>query len=46
MGQKINPKIYRLGLFSNEWDSYYIEKNYEESSLLIFYDLKLDYIFL
>lgn len=41
MGQKINPKIYRLGLFSNEWDSYYIEKNYEESSLLIFYDLKI-----
>jgi len=41
MGQKINPKIFRLGLYTNEWDSYYIEKNVEESSLLIHNDIKI-----
>ena len=41
MGQKINPKIFRLGLKTNEWDSYYIEKNYEESTLLIYSDIKI-----
>ena len=41
MGQKINPKILRLGLYNNVWDSYYIEKTFEESTLLISNDLKI-----
>jgi len=41
MGQKVNPKIFRLGLYNNEWDSYYIEKNHEESTLLISNDIKI-----
>ena len=41
MGQKINPIIFRLGKYNNDWDSYYIEKNFEESSLLLLNDLKI-----
>lgn len=41
MGQKINPKIFRLGLYNNEWDSFYMEKNCEESTLLVYNDLKI-----
>lgn len=41
MGQKINPKIFRVGLYKNEWDSYYMEKNKEESTLLIYNDIKI-----
>jgi hypothetical protein len=41
MGQKVNPKIFRLGLYNTNWDSSYIEKNYEESTLLISNDVKI-----
>jgi hypothetical protein len=41
MGQKINPKIFRIGLGTNDWDSYYIEKNCEELTLLINNDIKI-----
>jgi hypothetical protein len=41
MGQKINSKLFRLGVNRNEWDSYYIEKNWEESTLLIYTDKKI-----
>jgi hypothetical protein len=41
MGQKINPIIFRLGKYNKEWNSYYIEKNFEESSLLLLNDLKI-----
>ena len=41
MGQKVNPKIFRLGLCNNKWDSSYLEKNYEESTLLISNDVKI-----
>jgi len=46
MGQKVNPKIFRLGLYNNKWDSSYIEKNSEESTLLISNDLKIrDFVY-
>ena len=41
MGQKVNPKIFRLGLYNNKWASSYIEKNSEESTLLVSNDLKI-----
>lgn len=41
MGQKINPKIFRLGLYNNDWDSYYIEKNNEELTFFINNDIKI-----
>lgn len=41
MGQKINPRLFRLGFKNNKWDSSYLEKNCEESTLLISNDLKI-----
>ena len=41
MGQKVNPKIFRLDTYNRRWDSYYIEKNKEESTLLIYNDVKI-----
>jgi len=41
MGQKVNPKIFRLSLRDTNVDSSYIEKSYEESTLLIYQDLKI-----
>lgn len=38
MGQKVNPRIFRLSFRD---DSSYIEKSYEESTLLIYQDLKI-----
>lgn len=41
MGQKINPHILRLGNQQKEWNSKYLEKNKEESSLYIYNDLQI-----
>ena len=41
MGQKVNSNLLRLGIFNNEWKSKYIEKNTEESSLLVFQDIEI-----
>lgn len=41
MGQKVNPKIFRLSVRDTSWDSSYIESNPEESTLLIYKDLKI-----
>jgi len=38
MGQKVNPRIFRLSFRD---DSSYMEKSYEESTLLIYQDLKI-----
>jgi ribosomal protein S3 len=36
MGQKTNSCLFRLGLKNSEWKYKYIEKNIEESSLIVF----------
>jgi len=42
MGQKINSNIFRLGLKNNlQWKTKYIEKNFEESTLYIYNDIKI-----
>jgi ribosomal protein S3 len=42
MGQKVNSNIFRLGLTNNlQWKSKYIEKNFEESTLYIYKDCKI-----
>lgn len=41
MGQKINPHILRLGINEKEWNSKYLEKNLEESTLYAYKDLQI-----
>jgi len=42
MGQKVNSNIFRLGLKNNlQWKSKYIEKNFEESTLYIYKNFKI-----
>ena len=41
MGQKINPHILRLGITNKEWNSKYLEKNKEESTLYAYKDLQI-----
>lgn len=41
MGQKTNSSIFRLGLKNAEWKYKYIEKNIEESSLLLFKNIEI-----
>ena len=41
MGQKTHPFFFRVCLNSSDWNSKYIEKNNEESSLLLYKDLSI-----
>ena len=36
MGQKINPKIFRLGVYDNIWKQNYIENKISENSSIFF----------
>lgn len=49
MGQKVNSNIFRLGYKNNEWNSLFIEKNFEEFSLYVYKNLEIrkyiDYFF-
>lgn len=42
MGQKCNTTILRLGVKNNEWESKYLEKNFEESSLYVLNILEIE----
>lgn len=45
MGQKTNASIFRLSLKNSEWNSKYIEKNREESTLYLYKNVEIqDYI--
>jgi Ribosomal protein S3, C-terminal domain len=41
MGQKINPKIFRLGIKQTQWDSRYFEKKKEESTLYNYQNIEI-----
>lgn len=41
MGQKTNSTIIRLGFKNKTWQSKYIAKNYEETSLHVYQNLKI-----
>ena len=41
MGQKTNQSIFRLGVYNNEWDYKYFEKNVEESSLILYKNFEI-----
>jgi hypothetical protein len=41
MGQKINANIFRLSYKNNEWDSKYLENNFEELSLYVYQDFEI-----
>jgi hypothetical protein len=41
MGQKVNANIFRIGYKNNEWDSKYIENNFEELSLYVYQDFEI-----
>ena len=41
MGQKVNPNIFRLGYKNNEWNSKYLEHNYDELSLYVYQDIEI-----
>jgi hypothetical protein len=41
MGQKINPHILRLGINNTEWNSKYLEKNIEESTLYTYKNIQI-----
>ena len=41
MGQKTNSTIFSLSLKNAEWKSKYLEKNLEESSLLLYKDVEI-----
>lgn len=41
MGQKVNQSIFRLGLNNSEWNYKFIGKNSEESSLLLYKNIKI-----
>lgn len=46
MGQKSNSKILRLGINDNDWESKYLDKTSEESSLLVYQDIEIrNYIY-
>jgi len=42
MGQKINPKIFRLGISKNQWSSRFCEKKKEEFSLYNYQNIKIE----
>lgn len=41
MGQKSNSNILRVGIGNRTWDSKYLEKTIEESTFLVYQDLKI-----
>ena len=41
MGQKINPKIFRLGIKKTQWDSRYFEKKKEEFTLYNYQNIEI-----
>lgn len=41
MGQKTDARIFRLGVTKKNWESKYIEKNNEESSLYLYKTLEI-----
>ena len=41
MGQKTNSIFLRLGYKNNVWNSSYLEKNFEESSLYVYQDIEI-----
>lgn len=41
MGQKTDARIFRLGVAKKNWESKYIEKNNEESSLYLYKTLEI-----
>ena len=41
MGQKTNSNFLRLGYKNNVWNSSYLEKNFEESSLYVYQDIEI-----
>ena len=41
MGQKTNPNIFRIGLQQNSWNSKYLAKKLDESSIYLFNDLEI-----
>ena len=44
MGQKVNPKIFRLGIKKTQWDSRYFEKKKKNLHYIIIKILKLNLI--
>lgn len=41
MGQKINPKIFRLGIKKTQWDSRYFEKKKEETTFYNYQNIEI-----
>ena len=41
MGQKANSKILRLAINNNDWESKYLDKTLEESSLFVYQDIEI-----
>ena len=41
MGQKVDARIFRLGVSKKTWEQKYIEKNNEESSLYLYKTLEI-----
>lgn len=41
MGQKVNPKIFRLGIKKTQWDSRYFEKKKEEFTLYNYQNIEI-----
>ena len=41
MGQKVNQTIFRAGTYNYEYNQKYIEKNKEESSLILYTNLEI-----
>lgn len=41
MGQKINPHIFKLGINNHEWNSKYLEKTREESTVYTYNDIQI-----
>ena len=42
MGQKVNPKIFRLGIKKTQWDSRYFEKKKEEFTLYNYQNIEIE----
>jgi small subunit ribosomal protein S3 len=41
MGQKVNANVFRLGYNNNDWNSKYLEQNYDELSLYVYQDIEI-----
>ena len=41
MGQKVNPKIFRLGIRNTQWNSRFFEKKQEEFTLYNYQTIKI-----